>query len=66
MGKCRCWVEHGAMNVLLPLPYFLWLLGGINLTLGTAGAGALLTLTAVAPYRHLVREAEEGAERLQT
>ena len=66
MGKCRCWVENGAMNVVMPLPYFLWLLGGINLAFATLGAAALLTLTAVALYKHLVRQADSEAEGLHT
>ena len=45
------------MNVVMPLPYFLWLLGGINLASATLGAAALLTLTALALYKRLVRQA---------
>lgn len=47
-----------AMNVLLPLPFLLWLAGGVTLWLATLGAAALLTVTAFALYRHLVRQAE--------
>ena len=47
-----------AMNVLLPLPFLLWLAGGLTLWLAALGAAALLTLTAFALYKHLVRQAE--------
>lgn len=47
-----------AMNILLPLPFLLWLAGGLTLWLATLGAAALLTLTAYALYRHLIRQAE--------
>ena len=46
-----------AMNVLLPLPFLLWLAGGVTLWLATVGAAALLTLTAIALYKRLVRQA---------
>ena len=46
-----------AMNVLLPLPFLLWLAGGVTLWLATLGAAALLTLTAIALYKRLVRQA---------
>ena len=55
-----------AMNVLLPLPFLLWLAGGVTLWLATLGAAALLTLTAVALYKHLVRQADSEAEGLHT
>lgn len=44
-----------AMNLIMPLPFFLWLLGGINLAIATASSAALLALTAHATYRHLER-----------
>ena len=53
-------VAFVVMNVLMPLPFFLWLLGGINLATATVGSGALLAATGYALYRRLVWQAEEG------
>lgn len=47
-----------AMNLLLPLPFLLWLAGGVTLWVATLAAAALLALTAVALYKRLVRQAE--------
>ena len=44
--------------VLLPLPFLLWLAGGVTLWVATLGATALLTLTAIALYKRLLRQAE--------
>ena len=46
-----------AMNLLLPLPFLLWLAGGVTLWVATPGAAALLTLTAVALYKRLAQQA---------
>ena len=49
-----------AMNLLLPLPFLLWLAGGLTLLTATLGGAALLSLTAIALYWRLLRQAKPG------
>ena len=64
-------VTFVVMNVVMPLPFFLWLLGGINLATATVGSAELLGATGYALYSHLkrnglLRVAEAAEERPST